>query len=87
MASTLKLSYSQIRFISTGNFVGYLIAVLFCGQIARRIGSRRLIVIVKEPGFSEAIAGNFWSWVGLLSLFSGPIFGTLSDRSGGRQAL
>ena len=32
MASTLKLSYSQIGFISTGNFVGYLAAVLFCGR-------------------------------------------------------
>jgi MFS family permease len=44
MASTLKLSYSQIGFISTGNFIGYLAAVLFCGRIAGRIGSRRLIV-------------------------------------------
>jgi fucose permease len=44
MASTLKLSYSQIGFISTGNFVGYLVSVLLCGQIAKKIGSRRLIV-------------------------------------------
>jgi fucose permease len=44
MASTLKLSYSQIGFISTGNFVGYLIAVLFCGRIAAKTGSRVLIV-------------------------------------------
>src|SRR5512147_703544 len=45
MAATLKLSYSQIGFISTGNFVGYLASVLFCGHIAGKIGSRRLIVI------------------------------------------
>jgi MFS family permease len=45
MASTLSLSYSQIGFISTGNFLGYLVSVLLCGQFARRIGSRRLIVI------------------------------------------
>src|SRR5512142_2547546 len=45
MASTLRLSYSQIGFISTGNFVGYLIAVLFCGHVAKKIGSRRLIVM------------------------------------------
>jgi MFS family permease len=44
MASTLQLSYSQIGFISTGNFIGYLIAVLLCGRIAARMGSRRLIV-------------------------------------------
>jgi len=36
--------------------------------------------LVKERGFSEALAGNFWMWVGFLSLFSGPVFGTLSDR-------
>jgi fucose permease len=45
MASTLGLSYSQIGFISTGNFLGYLASVLLCGHFARRIGSRRLIVI------------------------------------------
>ena len=36
--------------------------------------------LVKERGFSEAVAGNFWMWVGFLSLFSGPVFGALSDR-------
>ncbi len=44
-------------------------------------------VLVKERGFSEAAAGQFWSWVGLLSLFSGPVFGTLSDVAGRRAAL
>jgi MFS family permease len=36
--------------------------------------------LVKERGFPERVAGNFWMWVGFLSLFSGPVFGTLSDR-------
>ncbi|MBI5342435.1 MAG: YbfB/YjiJ family MFS transporter [Deltaproteobacteria bacterium] len=36
--------------------------------------------LVRERGFSEGVAGNFWMWVGFLSLFSGPVFGTLSDR-------
>lgn len=43
--------------------------------------------LVRERGFSETVAGNFWSWVGLLSLFSGPVFGTLSDRIGRRAGL
>ncbi|MHB8846634.1 MAG: YbfB/YjiJ family MFS transporter [Nitrospirota bacterium] len=43
--------------------------------------------LVKERAFSEAIAGNFWSWVGFLSLFSGPVFGTLSDRIGRKAGL
>jgi len=43
--------------------------------------------LVKERGVSETIAGNFWSWVGLLSLVSGPVFGTLSDRLGRKAGL
>lgn len=43
--------------------------------------------LVAERGFSEGAAGVFWSWIGFLSLFSGPVFGTLSDRIGRRRAL
>jgi MFS family permease len=43
--------------------------------------------LVKERGFSESVAGNFWFWVGLLSLLSGPVFGTLSDRLGRKAGL
>jgi MFS family permease len=43
--------------------------------------------MVQERGFSEAAAGGFWSWVGLLSLFSGPVFGVLSDRLSRKAAL
>jgi MFS family permease len=43
--------------------------------------------LVQERGFSEMVAGNFWSWVGFLSLFSGPVFGTLSDRLGRKAGL
>lgn len=43
--------------------------------------------LVQERGFSEDTAGRFWFWVGFLSLFSGPVFGTLSDRAGRRIGL
>jgi MFS family permease len=44
-------------------------------------------MLVREKGFSEAAAGQFWSWVGILSLLSGPVFGTISDRIGRRRGL
>jgi len=43
--------------------------------------------LVKERGFGEDLAGRFWFWVGLLSLFSGPVFGILSDRVSRRVGL
>lgn len=43
--------------------------------------------LVKDRGMSESVAGGFWIWVGLLSLLSGPVFGTLSDKLGRRAGL
>jgi len=43
--------------------------------------------LIKEYGFSEAVAGNFWFWVGALSIFSGLVFGSLSDRLGRKWTL
>ncbi len=68
--------------------------VLHCAAIYFLFGFSYVIyatfivtTLVQEKGFSEAVAGNFWSWVGLLSLFSGPAFGIFSDRFGRRPAL
>lgn len=38
--------------------------------------------LVQELGFSEAQASRLWIWVGFCALFSGPLFGALSDRIG-----
>ena len=43
--------------------------------------------LVQERGYSEQEAGYLWSWVGFLSLVSGPLFGTLSDRFGRKAGL
>ncbi len=70
MASTLKLSYSQIGFISTANFAGYLASVLFCGHIAGKIGSRRLIVIALVLiGASMALISRAGSFAAVLLLY------------------
>lgn len=36
--------------------------------------------LITEKGFSEEMAGNLWSMIGFMSLFSGPVFGYLSDK-------
>lgn len=43
--------------------------------------------MVKDYGLTQAVAGSFWSWVGLLSLPSGLIFGYLSDKLSRKFAL
>ncbi len=43
--------------------------------------------LVNDYGFSEQVAGNFWAVVGALSIFSGPLFGWLSDRLGRRTGM
>ena len=40
MGAGLGLSYSQMGLISTGNFIGYLAAVLAAGALVRGIGTR-----------------------------------------------
>ncbi len=50
-------------------------------------GTFIVTTLVREYGLTEAVAGRYWSWVGLCSLFSGVLFGTLSDRIGRRGGL
>src|ERR687883_105770 len=45
MAAGLSLSYAEIGWVGTGNFVGYLAAVLACGPMAARLGPRRLVTL------------------------------------------
>jgi len=43
--------------------------------------------LVTERGFGESTAGLFWAVVGGLSIFSGPLFGFLSDRLGRKTGM
>jgi len=68
--------------------------VLHCAAIYFLFGFTYVIyatfivtALVQEKGFPESVAGHFWSWVGLLSILSGPVFGTFSDRFGRKAAL
>jgi sugar phosphate permease len=71
MASSLRLSYAQLGWIGTGNFVGYLAAVLFCGAVAARVGPRLLIFAALL-----LVAGSMWlmsragGFAGLLLLYA-----------------
>jgi MFS family permease len=65
-----------------------------CGAIYFLFGCTYVIYVtffvtalVQERGLSEQAAGNLWSWVGLLSLASGPLFGYLSDIYGRKVIL
>ncbi|WP_051310002.1 MFS transporter [Desulfogranum japonicum] len=43
--------------------------------------------MVEQFAMSQITAGNFWSWVGILSLASGPVSGYCSDRFSRRATL
>ncbi|WP_290702898.1 YbfB/YjiJ family MFS transporter [Amphritea sp.] len=44
MGESLQLSYSEMGFIGTGNFIGYLVSVFLCGKMITRLGERKTIV-------------------------------------------
>lgn len=70
------------------NYIYHLGAIYFLFGYTYVIYATFIVTtLVRERGFSEAVAGNFWSWVGFLSLLSGPVFGTLSDKLGRKAGL
>ncbi len=50
-------------------------------------GTFIVTTMVDEFGFSAARAGQLWSWVGFFALFSGVLFGSVSDRIGRRNGM
>ena len=70
MAVTLKLSYAQMGFISTGNFIGYLVAVFFSGMIVARIGQRNFIFLsLLLVGLTMSLLSRSGSFAALLALY------------------
>jgi MFS family permease len=50
-------------------------------------GTFIVTTMIREYGFSEFRAGIYWSWAGFFSIFSGVVFGILSDRIGRKYGL
>ena len=70
MAATLRLSYSQMGFISTANFLGYLASVLVSAHWAGRIGSRRLIFLaLLTVAVSMALVSRATGFLSVLLLY------------------
>lgn len=44
-------------------------------------------MLINENGFAEEKAGIFWAVLGALSIFSGPLFGWISDKLGRKTAM
>lgn len=64
MGKSLELSYSQMGYISTGNFIGYMFAVSIAGFVAKRFGPRVTIswglVIVAITMCLVGCSRGFW---------------------------
>lgn len=50
-------------------------------------GTFMVTTMVDDFGYSEAQAGQLWSFVGIFGMFSGVVFGSLSDRIGRRNGM
>lgn len=68
--------------------------IYHCGAIYFLFGFTYVIYVtffvtalVQDRNITEEAAGVLWSWVGFISLVSGPLFGYLSDKYGRRVVL
>ena len=88
-AGTVEYDPSETKgHFSTTQILAYLGTLYFVfGATYVIYGTFIVTTMVEEYGFAEAVAGNLWSWVGFFSLFSGVVFGILSDRIGRKGGL
>ena len=70
MGESLNLSYTQMGFISTSNFTGYLLAVLGCSLITARFGHRLVIFLsMLLIGSSMILIGKSGLFIPILVLY------------------
>lgn len=70
MGTSLNLNYSQMGFIGTGNFVGYMISVVLSGFLAKQIGARSTITIgLVIVGCSMVLISHATGFLSIISLY------------------
>ncbi|MGD9009760.1 MAG: MFS transporter [Desulfobacteraceae bacterium] len=81
----LVLVGGSMLFISRA--MGFLEVMALFGATYAVYATFIVTVMVNERDFGENTAGIFWAAVGGLSIFSGPLFGWLSDRLGRKTGM
>ncbi len=77
MGQSLDLSYSQMGFIGTGNFIGYMLSVLFSGMVAKRLGARHTVFLgLLLVGGSMALISKATSFFQVMALYAGTGIGS-----------
>ena len=80
--STTRGSFSSLRILTHLGGLYFLFGATYVIY-----GTFIVTTMVEEYAYAEAGAGGFWSWVGFFSLFSGTLFGLLSDKMGRKGGL
>jgi MFS family permease len=77
MGASIPLSYEQMGFVGTGNFIGYLVAVIGSGQLVRILGSRVTITLgLLITGTSLVAVGSVDGYWPVLALYTLTGFGS-----------
>ncbi len=71
MGLSLDLSYSQMGLIGTGNFIGYMVSVLFSGMVAKRLGPRYTVFLgLLVVGGSMALISRAMTFFQVMALYA-----------------
>jgi MFS family permease len=86
-AAPKRIWVSILELIKTRGFVLFGLAYFLFGFSYIIYTTFFVTFLFKERGFDEKAAGNLWSYLGMASIVSGIVWGTLSDKIGRKRAL